>query len=454
MFREIFHFITGCFKSGEGRSQKLKRNVVWSSVIKVSQMAVELFKVPLLLTYLSPEKYGVWITIVSILMWTQQFDLGLGSGLRYKLTESIARNDTARGKGLVSTAYMSMTAIMSAVFLVMIPVCKYADWNSFLNVRSISHEELSYTVLFVLLVFVFQFIFSLVSVVLKADQRAAISDVFKPLGSILSLGLIFVLKAFSSDSLFLASLAMSLPYVIVLAIANIYFYLRDYHDIFPSIRWFDKKYLKDIYNLGLKYFVNQFSALIVFSTSSILISNIIRPEEAAVYNIANTYFNLPIIFYGMILVPFSAAITDAYVKNDYAWIKNIMHKLKYVALLFSAVSFLMLVVSPLAFHIWVGDKLTVPVSLSIVMFLYTVLNVFVSPYNNFLGGVGKLNVCVCTSVFKIIAFLPVSIWAVSNYGTVGMVLSIIAVNTMINLIFGLIQYNKIINRRATGIWNK
>ena len=454
MFREIISFITGCFKSGEGRSQKLKRNVVWSSIIKCGQMGIELFKVPLLLTYLSPEKYGVWITIVSILMWTQQFDLGLGSGLRYKLTEAIAHNDLSRGRGLVSTAYTSMSAIMFAVFLIMIPVCHYADWNSFLNVRSISHEELSYTVLFVLLVFVLQFIFDLVSVVLKADQRAAISDVFKPVGSVISLVLIFILREYSSDSLFLASLAMSLPYVVVLAIANVYFYLSQYRAFKPSIRCFDKKYLKDIYTLGLKYFINQFSALIVFSTSSILISNIIRPEEAAVYNIANTYFNLPIIFYGMILIPFSAAITDAYVKEDFAWIKNIMHKLRYVALMFSVLSFLMLVVSPFAFHIWVGDKLVVPMALSIVMFIYTVLNVFVSPYNNFLGGVGKLNVCVCTSVFKIIAFLPVSIWAIRSFGTVGMVLSIIVVNTMVNLIFGLIQYNMIINRKAQGIWNR
>ena len=454
MLREVLKFITGCFKSGEGRSQKLKRNVVWSSIIKIAQMGIELFKVPLLLTYLSPEKYGVWITIVSILMWTQQFDLGLGSGLRYKLTESIANNDTARGRGLVSTAYMSMSTIMFAVFLVMIPVCLYADWNTFLNVRSISHEELAYTVMSVLFVFVMQFIFDLVSVVLKADQRAAISDVFKPIGSVISLCVIFILREFSSDSLFMASLAMSLPYVVVLGIANIYFYFTEYSDFKPGIRWFDKKYLKDIYTLGFKYFVNQFSALIVFSTSSILISNIIRPEEAAVYNIANTYFNLPIIFYTMILVPFGAAITDAYVKNDYAWIKNIMHKLRYVALLFSVVAFLMLIVSPLAFHIWVGDKLIVPMSLSIVMFIYTVLNVFVSPYNNFLGGVGKLNICVYTSIFKIIAFLPVSIWAINNFGSVGLVLSIITVNTMVNLIFGYIQYKMIINRTARGIWNR
>ena len=201
MINNLFYFIIGLFKSGEDRTQKLKRNVAWSSIIKFGQILIELVKVPILLTYLDTEKYGVWLTIVSILMWTHNFDLGLGSGLRYKLTESIAQENDSRGRGLVSTAYFSMGLIMLLVFIVVAPILSSLNWNSILNVHTIDNSELIITIVSIFLVFAVQFVLELISVVLKADQRAAISDVFKPVGSVISLLVIISLKFFSSNSL-------------------------------------------------------------------------------------------------------------------------------------------------------------------------------------------------------------------------------------------------------------
>jgi len=454
MIKNLFCFIIGLFKSGEGRTQKLKRNVAWSTIIKFGQILIELAKVPILLTYLDTEKYGVWLTIVSILMWTHNFDLGLGSGLRYKLTESIAQDNDSRGRGLVSTAYFSMGLIMLLVFIVVAPILSSLNWNSILNVHTIENSELIITIVSIFLVFAVQFVLELISVVLKADQRAAISDVFKPVGSAISLLVIISLKFFSSNSLLYASLAMSVPFAVVLFIANMYYLSKDYSRFRPSFKFFDKKLLKDIYSLGVKYFLGQFAALVVFSSSNILLSNIINPEEVTTYNIARTYFGLVVIFYTIILVPFAAATTDAYVRKDIDWIKRSMKKLNLVALLASITIFIMLLASKFAIHLWVGDKVIVPYSLAIALTIYNIMSVFVSPYANFQGAVGKLNVRVYIAIFKIVTFIPAAIFLIKLWGAVGLVVAIIVINTLVNLIFGLIQYKMIINNRAKGIWNK
>lgn len=454
MIKSIFCFIIGLFKSGEGRTQKLKRNVAWSTIIKFGQILIELAKVPILLTYLDTEKYGVWLTIVSILMWTHHFDLGLGSGLRYKLTESIAQENTRRGRGLVSTAYFSMGVIMLLVFIVVAPILSSLDWNSILNVHNIDNSELIITIVSIFFVFVVQFVLGLISVVLKADQRAAISDVFKPIGSIISLLVILSLKFFSSNSLLYASLAMSVPFVLVLLFANTYYFYKNYAIFRPSLKLFDKGLLKDIYSLGLKYFLGQFAALIVFSSSNILLSNLINPEEVTTYNIARTYFGLVVIFYNIILVPFAAATTDAYVRKDLEWIKRSMRKLNLVAILASITVFIMLILSKFAINLWIGDKVIVPYSLAIALTIYNMMSVFVSPYANFQGAVGKLNVRVYIAVFKIVTFIPAAIFLIKLWGAVGLVIAIIVINTLVNLIFGLIQYRMIINNRAKGIWNR
>lgn len=454
MIRKILYYILESFSAGKDRTQMLKRNIVWSVLIRFFAIGVEIVKVPILLSYLDSEKYGVWLTIVSIVMWTQHFDLGLGTGLRYKFTESLALNDKSRGKRLISTAYFSMAGIMFFVFLMSLLFIFDINWNSILNVSSIASNELQKTVLLILSVFVFQFIFELISTILKADQRAAISDVFKPIASVLSLIVIVLLGLFSSNSLFLASIAMTLPYILVLLIMNLYFFSKHFRDYKPSLKFFDKSCLKDIYSLGLKFFIGQLSALVVFSSANILLSRLINPSEVAVYHTAYTYYTLALVFFTVINVPLFSAITDAYVRKDVDWIRNVMKKMNYIAALFSLGIVLMLLISSFAFKIWVGDKLTIPVDLSISLSIFSILAVFVSPYNNFLGGVGKLNVLMIVSAFKIVLFIPVAIVCIKNFGIVGLVLAIISLNTLPNFIFGSIQYRMIINNQAKGIWNK
>lgn len=452
--KKLFQFIIGCFKSGEGRTQKLKRNVVWSTIIKVGQMAIELVKVPILLTYLDNERYGLWLTIVSILLWAQQFDLGLGSGLRYKLTESIANNDIERGRKLVSTAYVSMMVIMLGIFLISTPIIANLNWNNLLNVTSITNNELRLTILLMFLVIVMQFVLELISVVLRADQRAAISDIFKPLGSIISLVVVLLLGLFSSNSLLLASLAMSVPYVLVLVVASFYFFGNDYKQYSPKISMFDKSLLRDIYSLGIKYFLSALASLIVFGMANVLLSHFVNPSEVTTYSIARTYYGLMVVFYTIILVPFAAATTDAYVRRDMQWVKRSMSKLKIVAFMMSLVIIMMLIVSKFAIHLWVGDKVVVPWELGCVLAFYNIMSVWVSPYANFLGAVGKLNIRVYIAIFKIITFIPCAIFAIKQWGSVGLVFTIIVINTLVNLVFGVIQYRMIINNKAKGIWNR
>jgi len=347
-----------------------------------------------------------------------------------------------------------MGFIMLLVFIVASPIIINLNWNSILNIHTIDNYELVFTIVSVFLFFVVQFVLGLISVVLKAYQRAAISDVFKPIGSIISLVIIFSLKFFSSNSLLYASLAMSVPFVIVLLFANGYYFSRTYATFRPCLKFFDKSLLKDIYSLGLKYFLGQFAALLVFSTSNILLSNLINPEEVTTYNIANTYFGLVVIFYTIILVPFAAATTDAYVRKDIEWIKRSMKKLNLVALLASITIFIMLLLSKFAIYLWVGDKVIIPYSLAIAFTIYNIMSVFVSPYANFQGAVGKLNVRVYIALFKIVTFIPSAIFLIKLWGAVGLIVAIIVINTLVNLIFGLIQYNMIINNRAKGIWNR
>ena len=446
--------IKSYFSGRSQRSQIVVKNAAGSFAIKIGAMAIDFAKVPLLLSFLDPSYYGVYLTIASIVYWTHQFDFGLGTGLRYKLTEAISLRDEVRGKQLVSTAYLSMSAIMLLVLLVCTPVALGLDWTGILNCDFIGLSELVLCVCMVLAVFVVQFVLELISIVLQADQKAAISSVFKPFANLLTLAAIMVLRNYTHNSLLLACLAMTVPIVMVLFITNVILFKRHYSAIAPSFKDFRKDCIKDIYSLGLKYFASQFSSLVVFSTASFLISHYVNPTEAAVYNTAWTYFGVLVMFNTMVLQPLVAAVTDAHVKGESVWIKNIFKKITLYSWFLTFGSLFLLAMSQFVFHIWLRDRLIIPWDLSIAMTIFFIVNIWNSPYTNFLKGMGKMNVLVVASFCKIILFLPIAIVFLKTWGTVGMILAILLINSLPNLIISRVQFYLITNNKAKGIWNK
>ena len=440
-----------------GRSERSKivvRNAAGSLVIKVIALFIDLAKVPVLLSFLDSSHYGVYITIASIVAWTHQFDFGLGSGLRYKLTEVISKQDEKRGKQLVSTAYISMTVIMLMVLLICIPIIVTLNWSNILNCVFIGPSELLLCVCMVLAVFVVQFVLELISVVLQANQRAAVSNIFKPLANLLTVIAVLILRQYAHNSLTLACLAMTVPIVIVLFIANIWLFAKRYKAIAPSFQAFRKDAIKDIYSLGIKYFSGQFSSLVVFSTASFLLSYYVNPIEAAVYNTAWTYFGILVIFNNMVLSPLVAAVTDAYVKGEEAWIKNFFKKIRRYSLVLTMGSLLMLVVSQVFFQLWVGNAIIVPWTLSVIMTAYFICNIWATPYQYFLNGVGKMSIMVIISIIKISLFFPVAITLIKHSNAAGLVMAILLVNTLPNMVVGFYQYKLILSKKAKGIWNK
>lgn len=436
------------------RSQIVVKNAVCSLSIKVLSIVVDFAKVPVLLSFLDASHYGVYITIASIVAWTHQFDFGLGSGLRYKLTEAISRHDDTRSKQLISTAYLSMSAIMLGLFLICVPVIINLNWAKILNCRFVGAQELVLCVSMVLAVFVVQFVLELISVVLQADQKTAISNFFKPLSNLLTIVSVLLMRQFAHNSLVLACLAITLPIVVVLFFANTILFARRYKKIAPAFKDFRKERIIELYSLGLKYLAGQFSSLVVFSTANFLISHYVNPTEAAVYNTAWIYFGVLVMFNGMVLTPLEAAVTDAYVTGEERWIKNIYKKIHLYSLVLTIASLVLLAVSQIAFHLWVGDKIIVPWSLSIVMTILFIVNIWNTPYMNFLASVGKMNVLVVASFCKIVIFFPIAIALIKLWGTVGLVMAILIINSLPNYIIGRYQYLLVIQHKAKRIWNK
>jgi O-antigen/teichoic acid export membrane protein len=222
----------------------------------------------------------------------------------------------------------------------------------------------------------------------------------------------------------------------------------------PSIKYIDFKHTSELMVLGSRFFIIQVSFVVIFTTSNIIITQLLGPQEVTVYNIAYKYFSIPVMAYSVIMTPIWSAVTDAYVKEDVVWLKNVIKKLNHISIVFVVGILIMLLLSGSMYHFWVGNRVSVPFVLSATMALYAVINVILSPYTQYISGLGKLKLVSLSAIFLLIFFIPISIILTkTTLGVAGPMMALCLMNG-IGLILQPIQTYKLLNNKAYGIWGK
>jgi len=409
--------------------------------------------VPLILGYLDAERYGIWLTLSSILAWFSFFDIGLGNGLRNGLTEAIALKDDNLAKTYVSTTYAILGVIFLLVTVLFSIINPFLNWQTILNTTAVEKNELSIIALIVFIFFLFSFFFKLIGTILLADQKPAINNAFSPIGNVMSLLIIFILTKTTVGSLILLSFVLSSVPLLILILATIYFFRSDYKKYKPEFRYIDFTKSKDLLGLGFKFFFVQLASIIFFSTTNFLIAQFSNQETVASYNVAYKYLYMVNMIYAIVLTPFWSAVTDAFSREDYAWLKRSLRKLNILSGVMTIILFGALFISPYVYKLWIGEKLIIPFSLSMVITLYLIQQLFIAPFSTFINGIGKLRLGVYVLTIKLLVFIPLAYVMGQNYEAKGVILSMFIIQIP-SLFLEPIQVLKLLNEKATGIWNK
>ncbi len=441
------------FTQGNQRSIEAKKNILGTVIIKGLSIVISLLMVPIVIHYVNSTQYGIWLTLSSIIGWFSFFDIGFGNGLRNKFAESIAKGEHEKARIYVSTTYAILTIIIIVILTIFLCINPFLNWAKILNTPSEMAGELSLLALIVFVFFCLQFVFQLITTVITANQQPAKASLLSLIGSLVSLAIIFILTKTASGSLLYLGIVYGLAPVIVLMVSSIWFYRYDYKLYAPSIKYVKFRYAYDLMSLGLKFFLIQIAAVIFYQTSNIIIAQLFGPAQVTPYNIAFKYFSVIPMFFGIILTPFWSAFTEAWSKKDHIWIKNIMKRLIQSWSILAVIAFVMFLSSNYIYRIWVGKEIIVPMSLSAVIAVYVVLNAWNGIFSHFLNGVGKIKLQLYLALFGSLFNIPLAIFLGKSLGIYGIILSTTLISLMASVVTPL-QYNKIINNKAKGIWAK
>jgi O-antigen/teichoic acid export membrane protein len=329
------------------------------------------------------------------------------------------------------------------------------DWAVILNTDKNLSSELRQLALIVFGFFFLTFVVQIISVVLNADQRPAIANLFGPLGNFLALIVIFLLTKTTRGSLIYVGLAFSIIPLSVMLAASVYFYRNDYKLIAPSINYIGLEHAQNLLSLGSKFFFISIASLVIYESSDLIISHFLGPAEVTPYDNAYSYFSLLLVLFSIIMTPLWSAFTDAWTKNDILWIRNTINKLVLIWVAISIGGVFLLLISNWFFPLWLGSRVHIPFYLSLGLLIYFITYTFGSIFNTFISGVGKIKLQMYSSYIMAFTFIVLVLILIKVFrlGIISIVIGSIFSN-LYGLIVTPIQYHKIINNTAAGIWNE
>lgn len=443
------------YSRADTRSKKMYKNTAAMIGIRGISMILTLISAPIMLHHVDRADYGVLLTLTSIVGWVGYMDIGLGNGLRNKLPEFIANNDFNSAKKIVSSCYATLAIYVALIITVFLIISPFVDWLEVLNSPTSDAKEIRELTNVVFIAFCIQFLLGLLNSILFAYQMPAFQSLFTFAGQALALiALIIQVFVFNITSVLQIGAVNSIIPPLVLFCGSIRLFYTKLSKIAPSLKYVDLKSVSGILGLGMKFFVLQMITIVLFQANSIIIARVVNPEAVVEYNLAFKYVSLLTMIFTIVITPVWSATTDAYIRNDFTWIKKTISFSQKVCIISIIIGILMLFVSKYIYGIWLGkDAIDISYSTTGLILLYISFEMLYKVYGTIINGTGKVFAQMILTGIIAIIYIPLALLFGSSWGLSGVLIANVIVFA-VNYIWAKMQCNKLINQTATGIWNK
>lgn len=447
MLHKIFNY------SGNSRNKNLFKSISVSFIAKGLSVLCNFLFVPITIDYINPTQFGIWLTLSSIIGWVSLLDIGLGNGLKNGLGEAFAKKDNEIARVYTSTTYITLAVFLLSLFLIFISINWLINWDNVLNVPQTYREQLRLLAAIVLGGFCCQFVLQLVTIIFAADQKYDKVALANFSINFISLLFIIILNKFTNSSLLKLGLVVCASPILVYLVLSVIAFTKEYKQLMPSFRYYQFKIARKLFSVGAKFFLIQISLIIIYQLSNLLISKMYGVEHVTSYNIAQKYLSTVIIILNIIMAPFWSAFTEAYLRQDFDWIKRAMRNLKRISFAGALLIILMILAADIVYPIWIGKSVSVPFSITVAQGIFFIINSLAMPYVFFINGTGKIFVQTLIAVFGIIMFVPLALLFARyfNLGISGIILASIACNLPMIILYP-IQYKKLLEKSDAKIW--
>jgi O-antigen/teichoic acid export membrane protein len=389
------------------RTRNYVHQVKGSLVYKSVGMAASFLVIPLMIHYLGQEQFGVWATLLSIMSWIVFFDLGIGNGMRNKITESLAKNETKDAAIYIASGYSLIGLISLSLWVIVSALSFIIPWQIVFNTHVIPEETLRLTVQIATFFISLNFWIGLIGALLGAVQKTSLTALGQLISNTLALLLVYILVKSTDASIIYLAIVYGASLIIANILLSFWFY-RQHPELRPRL-FLDKQHVNPLLTVGLQFFTIQLATLVIFTTDKILITQLLGPQYVTQYEVVFKLFGVITFANALISAPLWSAYTDAYHRNDFAWIKQMLHKQRLIFGVTLLMICAMVILAKPVIALWIGREMEVPLPLVITMGFFVMISAWNNVYAMLVNGVGKIKPQLYTAIIAMLLNIPLAL---------------------------------------------
>lgn len=435
--RRLYSWLTSGSAGGDSevqRSRERNRRAFASSIgglaLRGSSFAVVLISVPLTLGLLGPIRFGMWMTIASVVALLSVSDLGIGNGVLNNIARAYGQGDRAAARRYLASGLVALSGIALALGVLFLAVYPIIPWGAVYNVASdpLAASEAGPATAVLITTFLVGLPLSVVGQVRAAYQEGFVHSAFAGLGNVITLVLVLVSVA-ERTSLPVLVLAMTSGPIIAAAVNMIVLVRLQRPWLAP--RWPDvtAAAMRSVVGVGLAFMILQIAYTIGFSADRLVVAHVVGPVAVADYSVVYRLFSVPAGLATIALLPLWAAYREAITRQDITWVRQTLKRSLRITLLATIPLTIMLVIAgPFIVDKWTNQSLGPGYGLYAAMGVFTVVFALANVFAMLLNGAQVMRFQISTMVLMAVLNLAASIYLAARIGVAGVALgSVIAV---------------------------
>lgn len=443
---KIINMIKVFFLTGDERSSRARKNSLRMLINKGLSILLSLCFLPLFLSCFDKIEYGIWVTILSIINWFGFFDIGLGQGLRNKLTEAIANNNYKLGKEYISTTYFFVSLIFISIIIIFFIIYPFIDWYQFINAPSYLANDVNILFLIAFTSTLLTFILRNILFVLYAIQKPSLVSDINLLIQISTLVSVYIaIHFFHISSLIPFVIIMTGIPIIIYILYSAWLFKFKIPELSPSSKSIKLCHTDSLFKLGLLFFFIQIANIVIIHSNNFLISKVLGPQDVGEYQITFQYFSILTSVFYILTTPYWSAVTDAFTRSDFKWIEKAVKDLNKYYLLIVFCAIIMVLFSNPIFKIWIGDKITIRPLIVILMAIYVLIQSFGNIYISIINGIGNIKIQFYITLFAACIYIPIALKMIEYYNIYGLLFTMIIIS-VITTVWAPLQYKYLLKR--------
>ena len=385
-------FMRSSADAGRERYRRAGLTASTSFIAKGLTMLMSFVSVPLTIHYLGAERYGVWLTISSLLLWVALTDFGLaGNALVNVLSEAAGNDDRESARHYVASAFWALVTIAVVIGAVFAAAFHAIPWRGIFRVSEATPtQELGLTCALVAALFLINLPLTLLRSLYYAHQEGYLANIWGIAGGVVSLLGLIVVTRFHGGLPQLVIAISGLPAVVLLA--NTYnAFVRRYPWLAPApsaVRW---TCIRRMLKLGGNYMVIQLAALGIYQSQAIIITQMLGPAQVVIFVVTYKIVALPVDLAYMGTAPFISAFGEAKARRDWNWIKGAYKNAQFasIALGVPLAAAVALAAKPII-RVWAGPAAVPDADLVFWLFIYAASGVSLMMAVQLLSGIERL----------------------------------------------------------------